>query len=814
MKIKNLLLALFALPLLFVACDKDNPVVDDVKEPTVAVTAGVATDSTITFTVASTDAEKVAYLVVEGTNAPTASEVLANGTEVEVNKSVEVTATELKAETEYTIVAAAQNSKAVVKATASKTTLKAGEKPADDFIALKSASEMSFSSDGGNGEIAYEIVNTVPGANVSATTNAAWINDVVVDEKVTFVVAANDGAAREAKITVSYHNDSFDVVVKQAAVGGAPTPDAWVASHFFADFDDSEDMNIYAIMLGDKDFGNNGWGVDGGTYYTLYFVSASKGGGKLPKGTYVLESSYSAGTIIVDYSYRHTMENGQLKYGMEIFSEANLIISDGKIEFNAVMDRDGSVVKVVYEGDLSVDDGSGTTPPVNSDFVATEWIWAGSSSYGNKYVVSGENFSIDIHFQPKNANENSIVAGEYTWTNTSWWGYNDFEEFTTRNFTVDGESDLTIFRTGYAVVSNNGDEYHIEFTLADDNGAAYSFVYDGKIGSGTQGGSATTLNVKSLGAGSYNSSYYFYTFKAAGDNFSFDLAVNDYQAKDTTINAGDYTCAPSISYAGNKNLFYVNNFKYNGVSYKPTEASKMKVEGDGTNVVITMDLTMQSGDKFTVKYNGKVGGSSDGGGSTELTKLATPSVSGIVSGNAATVSWNEIAGAKDYTVTLNGTDVKTVTTAYIVYQDLAWETTYSVSVVANPADSAVNSASDAGTATFTTEANPNGGDEGGNTGGVSFENWAFSASLDMGAKAITVTDGSHTVVFTINEVAGGTFYIFDNGVLNITKVVVNGEETTDASGTVEMSSNNNYYITLDATINGVKYTGTSSNAVI
>jgi hypothetical protein len=240
----------------------------------------------------------------------------------------------------------------------------------------------------------------------------------------------------------------------------------------------------------------------------------------------------------------------------------------------------------------------------------------------------------------------------------------------------------------------------------------------------------------------------------------------------------------------------------------------MKVEGDGTNVVITMDLTMQSGDKFTVKYNGKVGGSSNDGGSTELTKLATPSVSGIVSGNAATVSWNEIAGAKDYTVTLNCTDVKTVTTAYIVYQDLAWETTYSVSVVANPADSAVNSASDAGTATFTTEANPNGGNEGGNTGGVSFENWAFSASLDMGTKAITVTDGSHTVVFTINQVAGGTFYIFDNGVLNITKVVVNGEETTDASGTVEMSANNNYYITLDATINGVKYTGTSSNAVV
>ena len=84
----------------------------------------------------------------------------------------------------------------------------------------------------------------------------------------------------------------------------------------------------------------------------------------------------------------------------------------------------------------------------------------------------------------------------------------------------------------------------------------------------------------------------------------------------------------------------------------------------------------------------------------------------------------------------------------------------------------------------------------------------------MGAKTITVTDGSHTVEFTINQVGGGRFYIFDSGVLNITKVVVNGVETTDASGTVDMSSNNSYYVVLDCTINGVKYTGKSNNPVV
>lgn len=731
MKIKNLLLALFALPLLFVACDKDNPVVDEVKEPTVAVTAGEATEATIAFTVTSTDAEKVAYLVVEGTEAPTASEVLTNGTEITANKEVTLTATELKAETEYTIVAAAQNSKAVVKASASKTTLKGGDEP-------------------GPG----------PGPDPGPT-------------------------------------------------------DAWVAEYFYADYDDSEGMNIYSVMFGDKEFGDKGWGVDGGTYYTLYFVSASKGGGKLPKGTYTVDSSYSAGTIIVDYSYRHQMENGQLKYGMEAFRSGTLTISDGKIEADLEIDRDGSVVKVVYEGDLSVDDGSAPVQDADT-LVADKWLWGGSSTYGNKYMVAGESFSVDVHFQPKNANESSIVAGEYTWTSTSFWGYNDFEEFTTRTFTVDGVS--VAVDGGMAVVNNDGDMFDIELTLEGRDGVTYVIVYEGKLndkGEDDGGDDETAMVVTSLSEGDHNTSYGFYTYKGEGEGFTFDLLVNDYQSAANRIDAGSYSYAPMKSFVGSNGYFFVDNFLIDGIKYKPMVNSTMTVEGDGTNVKIAMNLHMESGDQFEVVFEGAVGGSND---NVEVTKLATPTVMGMVSGNAATVSWNEIAGAKDYTVTLNGADVQTVTTAYVVYQDLAYSTTYSVSVVANPADTAVNSASDAGTATFTTEADPNGGgDEGGNEGGSttqSFENWVFDATLDMGSLLVTMTDGSHTVTCTLNMLAGGTFYFNGTGAMNAIDVKVNGVAAESASGTLEISTNQGYRIVLDAEINGVKYTGTSTNPVV
>lgn len=717
MKIKNLLLALLALPLLFVACEPNNPV-DEVKDPTVAVTAGATTESTIAFTVASTDAEKVAYLVVEGAEAPTASEVLANGVAVEANKSVPVTATELKAETDYTIVAAAQNSKGVVKSTATAKTLAAGETPTEPSLTLKSTSEMSFTAEGGAGEIVYELKNAVAGTELKAEADAAWISNITVAEKITFEVAANDGAAREGKITATYGTLSFEVKVKQAAVGETPNPDVetFVATHYAADFDDSEGVYMYGISLGDKEFGNTGWGVDGGTYYNIYFIAASKNGGKLPQGTYTLDSSYGVNTIIVDYSTCYTMENGELK-NYKSFKEANLVITNNKIEFNAVLDDStDTVVKVVYEGELTVDDGTGSSEPEGVELIATEWTWGGSSNYGYKYMVSGEGFSVDVHFQTDKATQTSIVAGEYIWTSTTWWGYNDFEDFTTRTFVVDGTS--VAVDGGIAVVENEGDYYFIEITLEGRDGVTYIIYYEGELADEEEGGEdeVTTLNVTSLGEGTYNSSYYFYTFKAEGEGFSFNLLVNDYQAKAKEIAAGSYSHASSKQYLGTNNAFFVDAFKYNDTTYKADVASTMTVAGDGSNVDITINLTAVSGDKFVLKYAGKVGDSTNEGGSTELTKLATPTVVGEVAGNAATISWNEIAGAKDYTVTLNGTKVDTVETAYIVYQNLEWETQYSVSVVANPADTTLNLASDAGTATFSVGANPDAGQGGGDGG--------------------------------------------------------------------------------------------------
>ena len=86
-----------------------------------------------------------------------------------------------------------------------------------------------------------------------------------------------------------------------------------------------------------------------------------------------------------------------------------------------------------------------------------------------------------------------------------------------------------------------------------------------------------------------------------------------------------------------------------------------------------------------------------------VTPLATPVVSATASANSVTVSWDAVAGAKDYTVTC-GTATQTVTASPATFTDLEFATEYTVSVVANPTDATLNTASEAGVATVTTEA--------------------------------------------------------------------------------------------------------------
>lgn len=91
-----------------------------------------------------------------------------------------------------------------------------------------------------------------------------------------------------------------------------------------------------------------------------------------------------------------------------------------------------------------------------------------------------------------------------------------------------------------------------------------------------------------------------------------------------------------------------------------------------------------------------------------LPALATPAIEAEVqNNNSIYVIWSSIDGAKDYTVTCGAQSITLAGTEH-TFTDLAYSTSYTISVVANPTDASVNAPSAAGTTTVTTGANPSG----------------------------------------------------------------------------------------------------------
>ena len=678
MRIRNLFYAFLALPLFFVACEENK--VDEVKNPTVAVTAGEATEASVSFTVTSTDAEKVAWVVVEATaTAPTATEVINAGKVIAANDTVEVTATDLKADTEYLVVAAAMNKKSVVKSEKTMTTLKGTDDPNDD--------------------------PNNPNDDPNDDPN-------------------------------NPNDDPSDKV-------------EFVATNIFTDFMIEEGAEFYAVELGDKEWDDKGWGVDGGTYYGFFIAPAVKGNGKLPNGVYTLSSVAEPNTIIDEFSYHYKMVNGvpDVTYGgLRVYKDAVLTITDGKVEAEIEFEN-GEIHHVVFEGDLSVDDGGSSDVPgeFKATHTADKWLWGGSTRYGNKYIVSGEGFTLDVHFPAEYATENKLETGEYIWTNTSWWGYNDFEnEFATPRFLIDGAYS-SIIRSGKALVAAEGEEYHIQLTLVADD-AVYMVEYEGKLNDVGEVVTPDKITFATMDKGVKLTDYTFkYLLKDATGNNSVNIAFDKAVATETSITAGSYAWVGSPTSIGSSTFSFVNkSLVIDGQVYANSEISSgscdVAVEGNVYTIVTKVEVL---GTEYTLGYVGTIGDPNEGGEEPE----------------------NPGGGEEPENPGEGGEEPE------------------------NPGD-------------------------GGETPGTSYENWVFTMSFNTGTGEFSLTDGSRTVSGVLHGKYGfsaGASYIFNDtdGVNYTTDIKVDGVAATTAEGYVKI--NNSYKMEIDATINGVKYTGTSTN---
>ena len=226
MKLKNLFYLLLALPLAFAACE-ETPQTDEPKpgpennEPKLTLTSNATMDFTaiggegvITYTLEN---------AVEGTNLEATCEA-----DWVLNLTVGETVTFTVPENEATEAREAKVKVAYGDKGFEVAVKQAGkqEAPKTPEFNLTSEATMEFGQDSAIGTITYEIVNPISGVTVTAKSNQSWVNGIAVreaDNQIVFMVDANTGAAREAKITATYGMLEFKVTVKQAEYV-APAP--------------------------------------------------------------------------------------------------------------------------------------------------------------------------------------------------------------------------------------------------------------------------------------------------------------------------------------------------------------------------------------------------------------------------------------------------------------------------------------------------------------------------------------------------------------------------------------------------------------
>ena len=298
-----------------------------------------------------------------------------------------------------------------------------------------------------------------------------------------------------------------------------------------------------------------------------------------------------AHTIVKSLNRDFTMSAGKS-------SKINLALSaDDKYEEEVVEDNGGGGIVSDFEPDYYI-----TTFKTGVSDI--------SLSYGVGYRAYFNNTYFDVHIPTKYASSSSINEGEYTWIGTSWFGYNDFRDFTTRNAGSLGLSSYTSLAPGSKmVVTKSGNNYIIDITLVDENSKTLKLQYigelnvenGGQVGGGNGGSTSSAQPDVSLSTLSLNSTTDYYTL--VGSNSSGDAITLNVNAIDG-IASGAYEHI-ALGYCQHKGYFNASDVKVSGTA-KSAKSGILYIAKDGSATTLHADITFTDGTTRHFKFEGSV----------------------------------------------------------------------------------------------------------------------------------------------------------------------------------------------------------------
>ena len=236
-----------------------------------------------------------------------------------------------------------------------------------------------------------------------------------------------------------------------------------------------------------------------------------------------------------------------------------------------------------------------------------------SASYGIGYRAYFNNVYFDVHIPAKYASSSSINEGDYTWTGTSWFGYNSFQDFTTRNAGSLGLASSASLASGSKmVVSKSGDTYIINITLVDKNSKTIKLQYIGELnvenggqtggnGGGNSGSTSSAQPDITLSSLSLESGTNYHTL--VGNNTSGDAITLNVNVIDG-ITSGAYEHI-ALGYCQHKGYFNASDVKVGGTA-KSVKSGILYIAKSSNATTLHADITFTDGTTRHFKFEGSI----------------------------------------------------------------------------------------------------------------------------------------------------------------------------------------------------------------
>jgi hypothetical protein len=256
-------------------------------------------------------------------------------------------------------------------------------------------SEVTFPKTGGE-EVVTFLIQNGQGGKVTAEASAEWLTArAEFNSDVVITVEANEGDAREAQVVVKYATAKDAIITVKQKAGNVTFDEEFAAKRFEGQYFGSGN---YFVTLSDIGLAKDGNHKANGTYYIFDFYGNTPSDEEypmLPNGTYTFDAaSTGANGTFSDENSWYGVTDAQGEYAKaRSYKSATVTVEDGV--FEALIEfRDGTIHRVVYEGDLTVviDD---TTLSADTT-IAIEGAEIVATNYGDLYEVGMQNWYIEV----------------------------------------------------------------------------------------------------------------------------------------------------------------------------------------------------------------------------------------------------------------------------------------------------------------------------------------------------------------------------------------------------------------------------------